>query len=687
MSDTSSDVDLSGKTEEIQKRKINKVVLFAAIGLVVVAILGVFFVFQFIQSERQRDRQAWQIRLGIVADSRSAAVEDWLDTQFGTMRELSENASLQLYMTELSLAGGNESEVTDEPAQASYLRNLLVATAERAGFTEPFVQTEITANVERVGTAGIGLTDAAGRPLVATPTMPPLTGKLRDFINKMPRGERALFDLHLGVSDQPTLGFVVPVFGIQADEGTSEVIGLVIGLRIVGQDLYDTLKQPGETDETAETYLVRRSGANIEYLSPLQDGTPPLRRVLMSDTPGLAAAYVVENAGGFAIKRDYGSEEVLVTGRPISLAPWTLVRKVTTQEALAGTESRLTTMLVVFLLLIVGVSIALIAVWRHGTSLRATASAERFRVAAERFQNLGKFLRVLTDSQLAEIVAVSEEGAYTFANKSAGDAAGIASEDMLGKTMSGVVGPVRAKTYLDINRDIIRNTEEILANSERITHVHRFDDERGTQLFRSVHYPLRGDRDHTPAVLMILDDITELMEEREKKERVFQQLVETLVHLLGQRDPWSAHHAARVMDVARAIARELELKDNDLRAVEFSAQLMNLGKILVPPDLLIKRETLTEDELRRVRESILTSAELLEEVDFDGPVAETIRQLQEHWDGSGQPRGLKEEEILLSARIIAVANAFVAMVSARSFRDGGLPPISGPALKLEFGAG
>ena len=350
MSDTSSEVDLSGETEEVQKRKINKVVLFAAIGLVIAAILGVIFVFQFIESERARDRQAWQIRLGIVADSRSAAVEDWLEAQFGTMRELSENASLQLYMTELSLAGGDETEVTDEPAQASYLRNLLVATAERAGFTEPFVQSEITANVERVGTAGIGLTDAAGRPLVATPTMPPLTGKLRDFINKMPRGERALFDLHLGVSDQPTLGFVVPVFGIQADEGTSEIIGLVIGLKIVGQDLYDALKQPGETDETAETYLVRRSGANVEYLSPLTDGTPPLRRLLTSDTPELAAAYVVENAGGFAIKRDYGGEEVLVTGRPISLAPWTLVRKVTTQEALAGTESRLTTMLVVFLL-------------------------------------------------------------------------------------------------------------------------------------------------------------------------------------------------------------------------------------------------------------------------------------------------------------------------------------------------
>ena len=61
---------------------------------------------------------------------------------------------------------------------------------------------------------------------------------------------------------------------------------------------------------------------------------------------------------------------------------------------------------------------------------------------------------------------------------------------------------------------------------------------------------------------------------------------------------------------------------------------------------------------------------MLEEVEFDGPVVATLRQLQERWDGSGGPAGLAGENILITARVVAVANAFVAMVSDRAFRAG-----------------
>ena len=120
--------------------------------------------------------------------------------------------------------------------------------------------------------------------------------------------------MHLGVTDEPTVGFVQPVFGIQADPGTSEVIGLVIGMKVVDEDLFARLEQPGETEETPETYLVRPSsnGINVEYLSPLSDGTKPLRRRLAKDTPDLAASFVIDNAGGFTTGRDFAGDEVLV---------------------------------------------------------------------------------------------------------------------------------------------------------------------------------------------------------------------------------------------------------------------------------------------------------------------------------------------------------------------------------------
>ncbi len=678
------------------KRGVNKVVLITAIVLVAVAIGGVFGVFYFIESERARDHQAWQIRLGIVADSRAAAVREWVANRFSSLRELSENQSLQIYMTELMLTKGGASKATeegdlteevnpykdgasaddesdadfdDEAEQRGFLRNLLIATADRTGFAAPTSAGEVNANVEKAGVAGLALTDKEGRVLVATPAMPPITGKLRAAVAGMAEGEPGVVDIYKGVSGDPTMAFITPIYAVQGGGGASDFIGLVIGVRIIGDDLYERLRQPGEIEESAETYLVRLRNPNIEYISPLKDGTPPMKRRLAKNTPDLAAAFVVDTAGGFGIKRDYGGVEVLVTGRTLTELPWTLVRKVSTAEALADTNTRLTTMLVVFLMLIGGMAVTMIAVWRHGTSIRAAQAAEKFRIAAERFGNLSKFLKVVTDGQPTAIMAVTDAGVITFANREAAAGTGITAEDMLGKTMSSVIGPVRGKYYLEYNAEIIRNREEVLAGSGRVQHEKTFEDENGNHIIRSYHIPLRPDRDYPPGCLMILDDISELMEQRERRGRIMDQLVSTLLTVVGRRDPFTADHALRVADVAAAIAREMELEDEEVRTSDIAGKLMNLGKTLIPVRILHKQEKLTDDEMAAIRNSINVSADLLQDVDFDGPVVETIRMVQENWDGSG-PKGVAGDASPVSARIIAVANAFVGMASARPYRAG-----------------
>ena len=117
----------------------------------------------------------------------------------------------------------------------------------------------------------------------------------------------------------------------------------------------------------------------------------------------------------------------------------------------------------------------------------------------------------------------------------------------------------------------------------------------------------------------------------------------------------------------------LELRGDDaiLQAricAEMAGRLMNLGKILVPASILTRAGPLTEEELRSLHDAMLEATRLLEGVAFDGPVIETLRQCQEHWDGSGRPNGLKEREIIPTARVLAVANAFVGLRSPRAYR-------------------
>ncbi len=643
--------------EATPKRRVNTIVGAIVVGLVIAALAAAYVAQQFVAEERARVQQAWQVRLGIVADSRTAAVNEWAQRNFAALRDLAENASLQLYMTELTLGAGQAPEGAQ--AEAEYLRSLLIATAQREGFTPPVEAQEIAANVERVGVAGIGLVDAKGNPVVSSPGMPPLAGRIRIAVAKALTGEPAFIDLFMGASGLPTVGFVLPVFAIQGPTEETEGIGAVVGVRVAGKDLYGRLAQPGDTSKTAETYLVRATGKVIEYLSPLADAAP-LERSLATDTPDLAAAFALANPSGFAIKRDYAGETVLVTSRMLAALPWLLVRQITRDEALGPTDARLNTIFIVLMLIIVAVGIAIALVWRHGASLRAAAASERHRIEAENFKNISKFLRVVTDNQPTEIVAVDGDTQYTFANEPAASHAGITTEDMMGKTMASVIGPVRADLFAKINR-------EVMAAFEPQFHVHRFEDGDEAQVLRTSHMPLRGDRKYPPGVLMVLDDITELAQERERSERMLRQLVDTLVSVVDRRDPFSAHHSTRVSEVSGCIAGEMGAPELDVTTVEVAGNLMNLGKIFVPAELLTKTEGLSDDERALLAGSYTVSAELLDGVGFEGPVVETIRQMGERWDGGGSLH-LSGEDILSTARILAVANDFVAMISPRAYR-------------------
>ncbi len=655
-------------------RRARLTVLGALAGLILIMAGGIWGAQSFIESERAREVQAWQVRLGIIADSRMAAVRGWLDGQFGVMTGLAENASLQIYLTELALLAAAETGAAGTPVpEAEFLENLLLVTAQQGGFLADAPTRVVPANISQAGQAGIALTTADGsQVLAATPDMPPISGRFRAAMDEAAdKGAPVLIDVFEAPAG-PSIGFVVPIYGIQDDATTAANLGFVVGQKRIGEDLYGALVQPGDISDTGETLLVRRDGNVLVYLSPLADGTPPFKRKLAMDTPDLAAAFALRSPGGFAELRDYEGDAVLATGRAVTGAPWVVVRKIDGAEALAATDSRLTTLLYVFVSIIVIIGVAVIAVWKYSTSVRTARAMGQMSVALERFTNFSKFLTVVTDGHPAMIGAVSAETRYTFANRWVADAAGIEKSEVLGKTMAGMIGPVKAREIERINKDVFRMLDGAPPDRkfEAVEHVLTFEEAEGRRsIIQGNFLPLRGDRDFPPAVLHILQDITEAVEEREKRWRTMRKLVDTLVSLVDRRDPHSANQSQRVAEVAREVATEMGGDPDMVRTADLTGTLMNLGKVLVPPELLTKAGRLTDEEAAQVRESMLAGADLLENLEFDVPVAEAMRDLQEKWDGDGYPAGKKGEHIHPAARVVAVANAFVGMVSPRSYRD------------------
>lgn len=663
---TITETDLAGENSRRRQRPGNMRLMGGLAMLAALAGLGVFFVFSFANGERDRDLRVWQDRMGIIAESRLAAVNGWLDDQFSHLQSLADNTALKLYMTELALSEGNASGVTDETAQRSYLRNLLIAAAERTGFTGPVLGPDIAANVERIGVSGIAIVANDGRVLVTTPAMPPLDQRLHNSVTETPAGERALIDIFAGPAGDPVIGFVTPIFMVQSEGRPSEQIGHVVGIKEVTDTLYPLLKQPGTTIESGETLLVRRADAAVEYISPQADGTGALKRKLASDTPDLAAGFALSRSGGFAILRDYGGSEVLVTARTVAGAPWALLYKVERDEALAASDARHSRLVFTFLLIIGLISAALVAVWFQASSRNANLVARRYRDLASQYGRQQNFLRLVTDSQPNEIAIIDHDGRVRFGNRRLAEVTGTSSVDMTGKSVGAVFGPAAARRIATANA-------RALEAGETVVDIDRAGDEEALRVTQSQYIPLPADADSVGgagAVLLVAEDITEAVREREQRERIMRDLVGTLVGVIDKRDPFAAHHSRRVAEVARAVAEEMNLEPVQTETAEIAASVMNLGKILVPEDVLTAERELTEEEREQIQNSILDSADLLQGVAFGGPVVETMRQLLEHVDGSGKPKGLQGDDILKTARVCAVANAFVGMVSRRAYRQG-----------------
>ena len=640
----------------------NKQIQFAIAALVLSLGLAIYGIIVFANAEKGRDLQALQTQMSLVADSRVEAIEHWLHSQYAVLEGLARNESLHHHV-QAAVQEGAEEEREQESRDA--LRALLAATAERAGFLPRQSAGYQPSRFDAVLDGGLAVLDPQNRVLVATGGMPPIEAGLAEFLQRTPLNERGLLDLHRGAHDRPTLGFLVPVLEHpNASHGAGAVIARVLALRPIDASVLAILRQPGLTARTAETYLIRRSGNLVEYLSPLLDGSEPLTKRLALNTERLIDVEALEQPGLFHQGRHYAFKDSFAVSRRVPGTDWVLVHRLGAAEALAASDARRMALISGLALLVVLIGAALVLVWLYATSRRVEEVAECYRLSSERFERLSGFLDILTDSQPNPILVVDATNHITYANRRLAERSGIARDELIGRSLTGVLGQEAGGLYGAINQRVLESgTPQV-----EIEHLH--DEQGGERVWRSHHCPFTAATDaQEPAVLVTIEDLTDLMRERTRRERNTQQLIDTLVGLVDERDPDSAHQSRYVVQVARAIAEDLGFDPSQVETTEQAARLVNIGKIRIPRSLLVKGGSLTDQELKRVREALEAGPELLRDIEFDGPVLETLAQINEWVDGSGRPRGLKGDEIRPAAQVVALANAFVALISPRSFRD------------------
>jgi HD-GYP domain-containing protein (c-di-GMP phosphodiesterase class II) len=144
--------------------------------------------------------------------------------------------------------------------------------------------------------------------------------------------------------------------------------------------------------------------------------------------------------------------------------------------------------------------------------------------------------------------------------------------------------------------------------------------------------------------------------------------IQVMISAVEARDPYSAGHQLRSANLACAIAAEMGLDPGKMDGVRMAGSIYDIGNLSIPAEILAKPAKLTNREFLLVKEHASSGYQILKDGEFPWPLAQIVYQHHERMDGSGYPKNLKGEQILMEARILAVSDVVESMASNRPHR-------------------
>ncbi len=294
----------------------------------------------------------------------------------------------------------------------------------------------------------------------------------------------------------------------------------------------------------------------------------------------------------------------------------------------------------------------------------------------ERLQEREKRFRILAESAPDIIFVLDLDGVLTYVNPVWERILEYKQEEVVGRNLSSFIEEEDIQRLTQLLKEIRKNKlplmDVLLTIKSRNGIEHNFS-------FNCA--PNIDEGDHVDSLVGIFKDMTdlrrseiELKKSLEKIEMAMSGTIGVISLISESRDPYTAGHQKGVADLAAAIAHEMGLSGERVKIIHTAGLIHDLGKINVPAEILSKPGKLNPVELSLIKNHPETGYNILSQVDFTPIISQIVYQHHEKIDGSGYPRMLSGDEILLEARIVTVADVVEAMANHRPYR---------PALGIE----
>ena len=267
---------------------------------------------------------------------------------------------------------------------------------------------------------------------------------------------------------------------------------------------------------------------------------------------------------------------------------------------------------------------------------------------------------------------IDENGKVSLINKRGCEVLGYTEEEILGKKWIDNFIPERLQNKMNDILEKLRSNQTVSYEYFENPVVTQSGEEKIISWYNTA---LKDEKGKFQGILSSGEDVTtknkmerELQENYQKLQQIMEDTVYTMAKVVERKDPYSAGHQKKVSQLATVIAKEMKLPKNKIEGLKVASLVHDIGKIGMPIEILSQPSGLSELGHQLMEEHPMTGYNILKEIDFPWPVAEIVLQHHEKVNGSGYPNGLKDEEILIEAKILCVADVIEAMISYRAYR-------------------